>query len=139
MAKKSIVFREIKRLDKKKSPLKHQEKDFRMSKIMENFVKPYLHLASNFQEKEKLFTLGMIAWNASLYPQSERADIIDILFSQEVIGDDYNLQKDLTVIIMTFNDRKLTFFADYQRLIIDFDLTKVGEFYDLSVTSQSKE
>jgi hypothetical protein len=132
MAKKSRVFREIKRVTKKST----SEKDFRMSKIMENFVKPYLHLTSNFTETEKLFTLAMIAWNASLYPESERADIIDILFSEEVVSDDPDAKNELTDIITILIERKLTFFADYQRLIIDFDLTKVGDFYNLSVTSQ---
>lgn len=133
MAKKSRVFQEIKRITKKSTP----EKDFRMSKVIENFVKPYLHLTSNFTETEKLFTLAMIAWNASLYPESERADIIDILFSEEVISDDDpDVKNELTDIITILIERKLTFFADYQRLIIDFDLTKVGDFYNLSVTSQ---
>lgn len=133
MAKKSRVFQEIKRITKKST----SEKDFRMSKVIENFVKPYLHLTSNFTETEKLFTLAMIAWNASLYPESERADIIDILFSEEVISDDDpDVKNELTDIITILIERKLTFFADYQRLIIDFDLTKVGDFYNLSVTSQ---
>lgn len=134
MAKKSSVFREINRLTKKST----SNKDFRMSKVIENFVKPYLHLTSNFTETEKLFTLAMIAWNASLYPQSERADIIDILFSEEIIGDDPNIQDELTDIITILIDRKLTFFVDYQRLIIDFQLTKIGDSYNLSVTSQEK-
>lgn len=133
MAKKSRIFREIKRVTKKST----SEKDFRMSKVIENFVKPYLHLTSNFTETERLFTLAMIAWNASLYPESERADIIDILFSEEVISDDPDVKNELTDIITILIERKLTFFADYQRLIIDFDLTKVGDFYNLSITSQS--
>jgi hypothetical protein len=134
MPKKSRVFREINRLTKKST----SNKDFRMSKVIENFVKPYLHLTSNFIETEKLFTLAMIAWNASLYPESERADIIEILFSEEIVGDDPNIQDELTDIITILIDRKLSFFADYQRLIIDFELTKIGNSYNLSVTSQEK-
>ncbi|WP_373481231.1 hypothetical protein [Geminocystis sp.] len=136
MGKKSIIFSELKRLDKKQSLLKHDEK--RMSKVLENFLQPYIHLTSNFVEKEKLFTLGVIAWNASLYPESERADIINLLFSQEVIGDDSNVQDELTDIITGLIDRKLNLFADYQRLIVDFKLEEIGQLYHLSVTSQEK-
>ncbi|NCO76586.1 MAG: hypothetical protein GW856_15335 [Cyanobacteria bacterium] len=109
-----------------------------MSKVLENFLQPYIHLTSNCVEKEKLFTLGVIAWNASLYPESERADIINLLFSQEVIGDDSNVQDELTDIITGLIDRKLNFFTDYQRLIVDFKLEEIGQLYHLSVTSQEK-
>ncbi|BAQ63098.1 hypothetical protein GM3708_3504 [Geminocystis sp. NIES-3708] len=109
-----------------------------MSKVIENFIKPYLHLTSNFIETEKLLTLAIIAWNASLYPESERTDIVEILFSKEIIGDDPNLQDELTEIITTLIHRKLTFFANYQRLIIDFNLTILNQSYSLSVTSQEK-
>ncbi|NCO79507.1 MAG: hypothetical protein GW795_00905 [Cyanobacteria bacterium] len=136
MGKKSIIFSELKRLDKKQSLLNHDEK--RMSKVLENFLQPYIHLTSNCVEKEKLFTLGVIAWNASLYPESERADIINLLFSQEVIGDDSNVQDELTDIITGLIDRKLNFFTDYQRLIVDFKLEEIGQLYHLSVTSQEK-
>ncbi|WP_066349275.1 hypothetical protein [Geminocystis sp. NIES-3708] len=130
MSKKSRVLKEIKRVT--------SDKNFQMSKVIENFIKPYLHLTSNFIETEKLLTLAIIAWNASLYPESERTDIVEILFSKEIIGDDPNLQDELTEIITTLIHRKLTFFANYQRLIIDFNLTILNQSYSLSVTSQEK-
>lgn len=40
MSKKSRVLKEIKRVT--------SNKDFQMSKVLENFIKPYLHLTSNF-------------------------------------------------------------------------------------------
>jgi len=145
MSKNSRFLREIKKLDKqgKKSSavdsrlscLKENQEGFKMSNILENFMSPYLHLAQDLDSCQKLFTLGVIAWNVSFYPESERDDLTDLFFSQEIIGDNPIIGQELKEIILELVDRKLSLFVQYDRLIVDFEIQKIGKSYKLSVTS----
>ncbi|MGI0479509.1 hypothetical protein ACN4EE_01830 [Geminocystis sp. CENA526] len=138
MGKKSKFLQELKRLEEKQpQSLSHKPFDSsKMSHVLEEFMSPYLHLAKDLDSKTKLFTIGVIAWNASFYAEEERQDITDLLFSQEVIGDDAIIKQELTEIVQQLIDRKLTYFKDIHRLIVDFDLQKWGKFDTLFVTSK---
>ena len=142
MGKKSKFLRELKRLEQKHNQLSSHHLSLssiesnKMSKVLEKFLSPYLHLTNDLSSKTKLFTIGVVAWNASLYPKEEREDISNLLFSQEVIGDDATIKQELTDIVHQLIDRKLTYFQDDKRLIIDFDLQKFGDSDRLFVTSQ---
>ncbi|BAQ64551.1 hypothetical protein [Geminocystis sp. NIES-3709] len=142
MGKNSKFLRELKRLEHKNYQSSSHDLSLssidsgKMSKTLENFMSPYLHLTTDLSSKKKLFTIGVVAWNASLYSEEEREDITNILFSKEVIGDDSTIQEELKEIVQELIDRKLTYFKDDQRLIIDFDLQKLGNSHQLSVTSQ---
>ncbi|WP_017293934.1 hypothetical protein [Geminocystis herdmanii] len=142
MTKKSKFLRELKRLEQKHNQLSSHNvslssiESSKMSKVLEKFMSPYLYLTNDLSSKTKLFTIGVVAWNASLYPEEEREDITDLLFSQEVIGDDVNIKQELTDIVQQLIDRKLTYFPEDKRLIIDFDLQKFGDSDRLFVTSQ---
>jgi hypothetical protein len=142
MAKKSKFLRELKRLEQKHHQLSSHNVSLssiesnKMSKVLEKFLSPYLHLTTDLSSKTKLFTIGVVAWNASLYPKEEREGITDLLFSEEVIGDDATIKQELMEIVQQLIDRKQTYFQDDKRLIIDFELQKFGNSDRLSVTSQ---
>lgn len=142
MGKKSKFLGELKRLEQKHNQLSSHNvslssiESTKMSKVLEKFLSPYLHLTTDLSSKTKLFTIGVVAWNASLYPEEEREGITDLLFSQEIIGDDVTIQQELTEIVQQLIDRKLTYFPEDKRLIIDFDLQKFGDSDRLFVTSQ---
>ena len=136
MGKNSKFLRELKRLEQAKNKSSSLIEYDKMSKVLEDFMSPYLHLTTNLTSKQKLFTIGVVAWNASLYPEAERDGITDLLFSEEVIGDEPTMQEELKEIVQELIQRKLAYFNHNQRLIIDFDLQKVGNSYELSVISQ---
>ncbi len=53
--------------------------DQKMSEVILEFIKPYRNLAPDDAALEKLIGLGVVAWNISLLPNSERENALDQL------------------------------------------------------------
>lgn len=106
--------------------------EVKMSDVLTAFVEPYAHLAENDKAYERLLSIGIIAWNMALHPEDVRREKIDEFLSQMMPADALADAKELVGALVK---RKLAFFADIQRLIIDFEITDLGDRNHLSVVS----
>ena len=73
--------------------------EVKMSEILEELVEPYLNFARNFSQREKLFSLALVAWNIALMPENERQQMIDQVIEQVMGGNDPLARQDAREII----------------------------------------
>lgn len=157
MAKKSKTFSELLRLQKMsqgyQKPLKSFEKKLRekssafkeivvspsgevkMSEVLEDFVEPYRESRETKESMQRLLTLGTIAWNLALSPESERQKMIDRVFNDDLLGGDKKLKAEIQELIEELIARKNRYFSENRRMIVDFELKELGSNYHISVAS----
>lgn len=109
--------------------------EVKMSEVLEEFVEPYLDFAQNRNQREKLFSIAVIAWNLAIMPENERQPMIDQLIKVGLKGNDPLAQQDTREIIDELIARKQKFFAKNKRYIVDFQLQDTGKQFHLSVAS----
>ena len=103
----------------------------KMSKVMEKFVEPYYEVVKNEEEYRRLLTVAIIAWNATLMAENERAPTLRrllVTLSEELRADAMEFIKELMV-------RKEKYFPEYRRGFIDYELTVSPGGWQLSVVS----
>ena len=103
----------------------------KMSKVMEKFVEPYYEVVKNEEEYRRLLTVAIIAWNATLMAENERAPTLRrllVTLSEELRTDAMEIIKELMV-------RKEKYFPEYRRGFIDYELTVSPGGWQLSVVS----
>ncbi len=108
--------------------------EVKMSDVLEEFVEPYLPAVNNHSQRQKLFTMAVIAWNAAIMPAQERQSMLDSTIKQGLTGNPL-AQMDALNIIEEMVQRKQQFFADNKRMIMDFQLQEIGKTFHLSVAS----
>ena len=107
----------------------------KMSEVLEAFIDPYLAVAQSRSQREKLFSIAVLAWNLAIMPKTERQPMIDQLIKVGLKGNDPLAQQDTREIIDELIARKQKFFAKNKRYIIDFQLQDTGKQFHLSVAS----
>jgi hypothetical protein len=157
MAKKSKAFSELLRLQKMsqrpQNPLASFEKKLRkeslpfeklvvsppgevkMSEVLEDFIEPYREEAQTKEATRRLLTLATIAWNVALFPKPERQWMIDKMITDDLVEGDQKLKAEIQDLIQELIARKNRYFSENKRMIVDFELKKVGSGYHLSVAS----
>lgn len=109
----------------------------KMSEVMEDFVAPFLDLASTSEARKKLFAIAIFGWNLALMPESKRQQEVEKAVASICAGiSDHQLIEDTRLILNDFIEHKLAEFPDYKRLILDFELRedRRGKMY-ISVMS----
>ena len=109
--------------------------EVKMSKVLRDFVEPYLEFADTEEAYRKLLTLAVMAWNASLLPEEEQQDMVDRIFKEGLPTSTDELKAGLKEIVSMLIARKKAYFSEYTRAIIDFELIDMGSDYHLSVAS----
>jgi len=134
--KKTGVSMALKRRVMEKFP--HQEMilgppddGIKMSAVLKEFVKPYREQAETKEAYWKLLVVAAIAWNATLFPETERQSQLDEL----LLALPEDIREAGREIIEELIVRKEKFFSQYRRLIIDFELADLGKNWHLSVVS----
>jgi len=157
MAKKSKAFSELLRLQKmsqgSQNLLKSFEKKLRekslpfkeivvspsgevkMSEVLEDFVEPYRESPETKESMRRLLTLGTIAWNLALSPESKRQGMIDRVFNKDLLNGDEKLKAEIQGLIEELIARKNRYFSENRRMIVDFELKELGNDYHISVAS----
>jgi len=157
MAKKSKAFSELLRLQKmsqgSQKLLKSFEKKLRekslpfkeivvspsgevkMSEVLEDFVEPYRESPETKESMRRLLTLGTIAWNLALSPESKRQGMIDRVFNKDLLNGDEKLKAEIQGLIEELIARKNRYFSENRRMIVDFELKELGNDYHISVAS----
>ena len=158
MARKSKAFSELIKLQKRKpqlsqNPLASLEKKLRqklvpfeeivvsppgevkMSEVLEDFVKPYRKEANTKDAMERLLTLAVIAWNAALFKESERQEIINQIITDKIFQGEQKLKAEIKEIVKEMSARKELYFSEYKQMIVDFEVKDVGCGYQIAVAS----
>ena len=105
------------------------------SEILTEFVKPFLDKANSHQRREALFSLAIMSWNMALLPENERKTMLEMTSKTFRNKHDPEFTKDIRNLIEEFIERKLTLFADYNRLITGFELDDRPDSFYISVAS----
>jgi len=103
----------------------------KMSEVLLDFIEPYKEFADTTEAMHRLITTALVAWNTALLPEAEQAESLEQIskaLPAETVEDFY-------AIVGAMIERKNKFFADYTRLILDYELTDTGDSYHVSVIS----
>jgi hypothetical protein len=111
------------------------EDGVKMSEVLDAFIEPYRHTAPAGDELRKLISLAIGAWNIALSPPEEQEAMLQS--SLDDITDDEDIKTDLREVLAEMIERKNTHFSEYRRVIIDFQLTDLGDEDHLTVISTS--
>jgi hypothetical protein len=107
----------------------------KISEVLKEFVAPYREFADTEEAFRKLLATAVAAWNTALFPAEEREahveKVLDAL-PEEVRADG-------RAIISELMERKERYFSEYRRMIIDYEVTDMGEDYHLVVISTADE
>ncbi|MEM9151127.1 MAG: hypothetical protein AAGB19_11815 [Cyanobacteria bacterium P01_F01_bin.3] len=106
-----------------------------MSEILEDFISPYLELAHNYSERERLVSIALVAWNLSIVPESNRQAMLDSQFQTMFKEGEQFAQQDIRELITAMMERKQQEFADDRQIIMDFQLQDLDDGFHLSVAS----
>jgi hypothetical protein len=116
-----------------------QEGIAKMSDVLKDFIRPYDNIPKNMQEFRHLIETAVTAWDLALLPEEERIKMLDkicIVMLKESKNIDQEYIEISRTLIENLIARKLKYFADNQRRIIDFQVEDFGEDeYHLSVAS----
>ncbi len=107
----------------------------KMSEILGKFIQSHTRFATDTPSYKRLVETAVVAWNAALLPQDERANMLTEIsknFDEETREDFYTVVGELI-------ERKERHFAKYTRTIIDVQVTDLGDSYHLAVVSLIKQ
>lgn len=114
--------------------IKNPPGEEKMSDVLREFIEPHTPFARDMPSYERLVATAVVAWNAALMPLPDRARFLQKLgesFDPETREDFYTAVGELI-------KRKERHFAQYDRQIIDAQVTDLGDSYHLAVVSLLK-
>jgi len=111
------------------------ERGNKLSKVLERFVEPYQYLSTTMAEYEKLITVAQLAWNVSLLPAKERAQVLSDAFKASMPFADEKATEEFQATINVLLERKMRYFSDDRRFIVSFELKETEKGHHLSVAS----
>lgn len=103
----------------------------KMSEVLRDFLDPYWHIPGTEEAMRQLITTALVAWNTALLPLEEQANHLEEVAA--TLPED--LRTDFYSIIAEMIERKNQYFAEYERLIMDYELVDRGNDYNITVMS----
>ena len=132
-----LKHRALASLDGEKSPLYFRDlKGVRkMSEVILDFAQPLLDKADGTLEgQKKALTVAIIAWNIALMGDiDEQLEKLD----EHMGSEDQQFLDDMSLIASSLVQRKLDFYSDIKRMVMDYDLVDTGDGFHLNVVSSS--
>ena len=112
----------------------------KMSEVLKDFVRPYADIPQNKKELQHLLETVVTAWDLALMPEEERETMLGKIFVSMMLKAKKSIDKEdvatSRALIEDLINRKLKYFADEQRQVIDFQVEYIGQGeYHLSVAS----
>ena len=111
------------------------EGEVKMSAVLETLVDPYLDVAANLEQRQKLFAIAILAWNLALLPVEEQRSQMEQMIEQIVGGQGRQTERDTREILEDLLERKQRLFPNLQRFILDFNMRETRDEFFLSVVS----
>jgi hypothetical protein len=109
----------------------------KMSGVLLDFVEPYRKYADSEEALRKLLTLAVMAWDASLLPEEDQQAMIDRVLAAGGVSEE--VRPSLKEVVNTLLARKKAYFAEYTRIIIDFEVQDTSRGIHVSVASAPRE
>ena len=106
----------------------------KMSEVLEAFVEPYMEAAQSRDERLKLLSVAVAAWNLALAPEEQQQQDLENLVN-EICGEDRQAKQEMREILEELMERKRSSFADIRRYIFDFELQESRNDIHLTVVS----
>lgn len=107
-----------------------------LSDVFVDFISPYRRFATTTDAFNKLLAVAAVGWNAALLPPDERKKFLDDVRKTML---DKQAIEDFDAIVDDFITRKQKRFAEHTRMIVDHELTDLGDDYHISVVSVVKK
>ena len=105
----------------------------KMSEVMLEFVAPYIESLDTEEAYRRLFTVALIAWNASFLPDQQRKGYVDKVLDAGIPT--VETREGLKAIVDVLVARKDAHFSDYTRKLVAFDVRDAGNEFRVSVAS----
>ena len=122
-------------LDRIKSRLKKQEPfrktkfvghkpgDEKISEVVMRFVEPFTNHEFTETQWKALIAIALIAWNASFFPPDERKAMID----EHIEGSSVFMPEEAKRAIYEMIERKDRYFADYDQVLVSYELAMTSK------------
>ena len=107
----------------------------KISTVFSEFLEPFRHYATNDAAYIKLVGLGVSAWNTALLPEDAQFEFINQIFPALFTDMTEAQRADMYSLIGSMVQRKLQFFADDRRYILQFHVEDTGKGYKLMMAS----
>ena len=105
----------------------------KMSDVLDELVAPFNHDDLTDEQVKQLLTYGVLAWNLGIVPKAVARQMFDAIHDAQKSS--LVERTEARALIEALVERKVTLFPDIDRLIIDFTLTRDGDFLHLNVLS----
>lgn len=109
----------------------HPSGEAKMSEVLLKFIKPYVDHANTEDAYRKLMMIAILGWNAALLPKEKRQEMVNSFLEEMRIPEANGLRSIIEMLI----ERKLKHFAENKRVIVNYELTDLGDDIHLSVAS----
>ena len=107
----------------------------KMSEVILEFLEPYLGDWETEDQFKELVGLGVIAWNAALFPGDKRVEVLD----EMVESLPPEARSEMRALFTELIRRKDTRFASYKRVIFDYQVTMTSSGPHLTVLSSMNQ
>ena len=112
------------------------ETELKMSELLIDFMQPYLEAAETLEQYRSLVGMAAIAWNIASLPPPMRPEMLQNLEEFMPSTSSGAFQEIIDELIK----RKETYFADVDRLIIQYDVTETDDGgWHLAIASNMAE
>lgn len=105
----------------------------KMSDILGRFVDPYVGVTENQQQYENMLGMAVLAWNMALLPEEQRQEMLENILKG--VDQDPEYQAFFRDFVGKLIARKLKYFNEHKRRIIEFNVRDLGDQYHISVAS----
>jgi hypothetical protein len=114
----------------------HPKNIVKMSKVLMEYVEPFLEDTETYQQRSTIFKIAVTAWNLALVSEEERQKAFNQRFSDNSSDpEDIKLEKEVRKLMKKLIKRKLIFFAEEERFVTDYKLTENEGRMHLAVAS----
>jgi hypothetical protein len=100
----------------------------RISEVLADFASPWLDCVSTDEDYRRILQFAIIAWNSAHLPEKERFADLDSELLQAIGEPGLNLLRSMI-------DHKLAHYSDYNRPILDYQISGSGEDLRIDVVS----
>jgi hypothetical protein len=107
----------------------------KISAVFSEFLEPFRHYATNNAAYIKLVGLGVSAWNTALLPEDAQFEFINKTMPTLFTDMTEAQRADMYSLIGSMVQRKLRFFANDRRYIVQFHIDDAGNGYKLMMAS----
>lgn len=105
--------------------------EVKMSEVLWDFIEPYADTWETEDQLRKLIVVALVAWNAAISPVDRAKSLVESTMA--TLPPD--AREDYLQVIAELMERKLMFFADNTRMIIDYKLTMTDDGPHVTVIS----